>query len=361
MHLVEIVRRRTVPGAGLLLALTRRCPLSCAHCSSRSTMDSEEYADAPFRRVVASFTPEDRPDLVYMSGGEALLRAGLVHDLARAARERGTRSVVLSGMYFARGGRDIPAAVRRAIGAVDHFAASLDAFHEREVGRAEAFAALHRIRDWVPDVSFQVTGLSPEDPYLAGLVADIRRAFADEVPVLVDYVQASGRAADWLPRTEAAVAHGAVIPCALAAWPLVHYDGTVFGCCSQALVARLRPAHLTLGRADADSWPRLRAAAQSAPLLRAVRLLGPVYVRDRFGTAGTPRDGYCGTCVALAGDPGVAGAVAAFLDSPAGRRLEAAGTAMIESAGEGSFTARIGAQAYGDLVALGWREPSCAG
>jgi Radical SAM superfamily len=361
MHLVEILRRRTVPNAGLLLALTRRCPLSCAHCSTRSTLTSEEYSDAPFRRVVASFTPEDRPDLIYMSGGEALLHADLVHDLARSARDAGARSAVLSGMYFAREGRAIPAAVRRAIGAVDHFAASLDVFHEREVGRAEVFAALRRVRDWGPAISFQVTGLSPADPYLAGLVGDIRREFADEVPVLVDYVQASGRAQDWLPRTETTIAHGAVIPCALAHWPLVHYDGTVFGCCSQALVARLRPAHLTLGQAGSDTWPVLRARAESRPLLRAIRLLGPVYVRDRFASATAPRAGYCETCVALADEPATAAAVEAFLGSPAGQRLESVGRVLVEGAGAGSFTTRLGAAAYADLVGLGYREPSCAG
>src|SRR5690242_1506129 len=131
MHLADIMRLRMVPGAALFLAITRRCPLSCAHCITDSSLASEQYSDEPFRRVVDSFTAEYHPRVLYMSGGEALLRAGLVHDLAVAARVVGTRSGVLSGMYFAREGQRMSPAVRRAIGSLDHFAASLDEFHER--------------------------------------------------------------------------------------------------------------------------------------------------------------------------------------------------------------------------------------
>lgn len=158
MHLLEIGAIRNKPAAGLYLALTRRCPLSCAHCSTDSSSTSEQHPETPFRRLVESFEQETRPDLLLMSGGEALLRAALVADLARTARSVGTRSYVLSGMWFARENRRLPAPVSAAIREVDHFAASLDEFHEREVGRADVFRAMHRIRELVPHVSFQLTG-----------------------------------------------------------------------------------------------------------------------------------------------------------------------------------------------------------
>src|SRR6185369_532071 len=148
MHLAELIRLRTTPAAGLLLALTQRCPLHCVHCSTSSTMDADEYDAAPLRRLISTFTAADRPELIFMSGGEPLLRPGLVAELASGARAAGTRSALLSGMFFAR--KRMPAVIRRAISTLDHFSASIDLYHEREVSRDEVFAALSLILDLVP-------------------------------------------------------------------------------------------------------------------------------------------------------------------------------------------------------------------
>ncbi|MBX7265710.1 radical SAM protein [Micromonospora sp. Llam7] len=357
MHLVEILERRTRPAAGVLMALTRRCPLSCSHCSTNSMISSEEYPDQPFRNLVDSFTPQCRPDLVYLSGGEALLRAELVRYLAAGTRRAGGRTVLLSGMYFARDGRQIPRAVREAIASVDHFTASLDEFHEREVSRAEVFAAMHRIRRWVPAVSFQLTGLDDEDPYLAGLVRDVRAEFADEVPILVDHVNPRGRAQRFVSEQEEVLIPGAVIPCGLAAWPLVHYEGTVFACCAQDVVARHRPEHLVLGHAETDPWPVIRERALHSPMLRAIRLAGPLHVESLFAAAPSGSPSYCGTCVALAGDPGIAPAVERYLDTEAGAGLELVGGLMTQRAGADGFARRLGAPRYSELVTLGREAP----
>ena len=71
VHLSEIVALRTAPAAALCLGLTQRCPLSCRHCSSNSTLGLADLSEAPFRRIVGSFTEDSHPDLVVMSGGES--------------------------------------------------------------------------------------------------------------------------------------------------------------------------------------------------------------------------------------------------------------------------------------------------
>ncbi|CAM5737420.1 Radical SAM protein (Fragment) OS=Streptomyces microflavus OX=1919 GN=G3I39_17810 PE=4 SV=1 [Streptomyces microflavus] len=38
MELAELVGLRPFPAAGLLLGLTRRCPLRCGHCSTGSDL-----------------------------------------------------------------------------------------------------------------------------------------------------------------------------------------------------------------------------------------------------------------------------------------------------------------------------------
>lgn len=345
MHLAEMAVRRAVPGAGVFLALTRRCPLSCAHCSTESAMDSEEHAPWPFLRLVASFTEEEHPEFIAMSGGEALLRPALVRELAESARARGTRSYLLSGLFFARTGRPVSRALRAAIGAVDHFAASLDRFHEREVSRRAAFRALHEIRSWGTRVSLQITG---DDAYADDLVRDARREFDDQVPMLVVPLRPVGRARA-LPGEYTGTPGPS--PCEMAAWPLVTYDGTVLACCNENLVRAVRPPHLILGHADLDPWPVLRRRHLDSPVLRTIRAFGPTYA----STGDTP--GYCGVCVTLHRDPGLGERLATLLDSP----LESAVRGLLENGGPQAFARRHGVPGYSDLVTLGWEEPSCAG
>jgi len=365
MHLVEILRIRMVPGAALFMALTRRCPLSCGHCSTESSLASEQYAEEPFRRVVDTFTAQTHPQLLYMSGGEALLRAGLVRDLAVAARAVGTRSAVVSGMYFARDGQSMSPAVRRAIGSVDHFTASLDEWHEREVSRREVFRALHEVRDMVPAVSMQLVGLDHDDPYLLGLIADVRREFDDEVPMLVDLVGAAGRAREWLTEPEPAnsrptAGDDVLAPCFMCSWPLVHWDGTVFACCSQTPVARALPDHLVLGHAARDPWPVLYERQRQRRMLHGIRVFGPMELRRRFGDGDT-RDGYCGTCVRLGEDAGLTARVEEFFDSPAGRALSLATQQLTETADVSKFPAIYGSPRHANLVRLGWKDMTCVG
>ncbi|MDX3074017.1 radical SAM protein [Streptomyces sp. NPDC088354] len=356
MHLLEIGARRSIAAAGVYLALTRRCPLSCAHCSTDSSLSSEQHSELPFRRLVDSFDPQTRPDLLLMSGGEALLRARLVGDLARAARAVGTRSYVLSGMWFAREGRRLPAAVAAAAREVDHFAASLDEFHEREVSRAEVFRAMHLIRDIVPGVSFQITGRNDDDPYLTGLIADVRREFDDQVPILVGTLSAIGRGrglAGLTPTPTSGQPVAAVDPCDRVTWPLVTYDGTVYACCNQDLVERRQPEHLILGHAARQSWPELRELLLEREMFRALRALGPSYVAGRFSEAACDK-GMCGNCVGLAGDREAEQRLTAYLRTDSGRLLERTAREVVERQDATAFSSRR--SRHGGLVALGSEE-----
>lgn len=256
MELAELVGLRPVPCAGLLVMLTQRCPLACAHCSTSSTPRGTDQDAADLLRFINSCGPTDRPELVLLTGGEPLLIPELVRELATSARAVGTRSALLSGMFFAREGR-IPERVLRAITAVDHFSASIDAFHEREVARADVLRALATVLDAGIPVSLHITGTGPDDPYLADLTGEVRRTFGDTVPMLVNEVRAVGRAAAWADpaRVTATATPGAAmesaggpLPCAMAAWPVVAADGTVLACCNQETVDR-RPPPPTCGSA----------------------------------------------------------------------------------------------------------------
>ncbi|MEV7283096.1 radical SAM protein [Streptomyces sp. NPDC093252] len=207
MRLAEIIGLRPVPAAGLFVTLTRRCPLSCAHCSTSSGPRGEDGPAGELRAFVGGFTARDRPEVLMLTGGEPLLRPALVGDLAALAQAAGTRVAVLSGMFFARGG-EVPRQIMRALRNVDHFSASIDAFHEREVPRAAVFRAVHRIMDSGIDVSFHVVGETPDDPYTEDVTGAIRTEFRDRAAMLVNHVRPVGRAAGWAAARSARLLDG---------------------------------------------------------------------------------------------------------------------------------------------------------
>lgn len=373
MHLLDLLAARAEPAAAVLMTVTRRCPLACAHCSTASSMASEQIDAAVLKRFVGTFTPADRPEYVLLTGGEPLLRPRLVRELAERVREVGGRTQLLSGMYFAAGGR-IPVPVRRAIDAVDHFAASVDAFHEREVPRAAVLRVLRQLLDEGKDLSVQLTGRTPDDPYLREATEDIRRELDDRVPVLVTVVRRAGRARTWLPEPGPAARSGAdtghlsvpaaghrstvPVPCSLAAWPVVCFDGTVVGCCNQdvvdaAALGRL-PGHLRLGHIAHDGWAAIRERLLERALLRGIRAFGP---RHLASLAGAGCDGYCAACVNVLGEPGAAARAEAVLERPGVRAVERQLTRLTREGGAETFLRHYGTEGYRELAALGHVAP----
>jgi pyruvate-formate lyase-activating enzyme len=309
MDLTDFLAVRSVPFAGVFLGVTRRCPLHCAHCSTNSMMSSGEPDDAWLRLLVSSFTPDDRPEVLFLSGGEPLLRAGLVADLAERARAVGTKVAMITGAYFAEG--PTPPALQRAMDAVDLLSVSIDEYHEQEVSRAAVFDLVERRLEAGRLANLQTVGSSSDDPYLVELVADVEARFGHRLPVLVGQLGPAGRGAALFDggasgedgvavanprrvRTQAPVVVPAPAPCSFASWPVVTFDGTIAACCNQWVVDGPVPEHLRLGHASTTTWPQLRAAGERRAALRAIRVYGPEAIAAGAGQA---TGGYCSTCV----------------------------------------------------------------
>jgi hypothetical protein len=352
MDLAALLSRRAVPGAGLLLSLTSRCPLSCRHCSTSSAITGPQPAATDLRRFIAGFTVQNRPDVVFFTGGEPLLRPGLLAQLAAMAASAGTASAVLTGAFFAVGGR-IPDRIRAALLAVDHVSISLDAFHEREVPRAAVFALLRELLRLERPVSLHVLGTGAGDPYLADVTGQVRQQFGTAVPMLVSAVQPVGRAAAWATARVLAERSGEPSPCGLAGWPVLAPDGAVIACCAPAAVDRRPvPEHLLLGDVTRDDWATVRQRLLGSPMLRAVRVLGPDQTWSRFGPADgeRPAGDVCRTCHALPEQAERVGAVAAALSGPGGELLDRVAADRQLRAGPVALLRRYAVAPYADLL-----------
>jgi pyruvate-formate lyase-activating enzyme len=358
VELAEIIGLRPVPCAGLLVTVTRRCPLSCSHCSTSSTLAGDQVAGASLLRFMRTLTPREHPRLVMFTGGEPLLRPGLVADLAEAARSAGTATSLLTGAFFARGGGDLPDPIRRVAAAVDHFSISIDAFHEREVARADVFTLLRLLMRSGVAVSLHIVGMGSEDPYLADVTADVRRTFGGAVPMLVSEIRAVGRASSWAAAVQAQ-APGGPQPCAMAAWPVITFDGTVTACCNQDVVdGRPAPALHRLGHIDSDDWATIRTRSLSSPVLRMIRAVGPEYLRDTYldraavRTLASEGSDYCGTCRALGRHPAEVESRFDFAAGPVGAVFDRVAERLQTEAGPIDFVRRHGCARYAELVAL---------
>ncbi len=317
-------------------------------------MQSEEASADIFRRFVGTFTPTDRPELAFIAGGEAFLRPALLEELAITARRSGCRSAALSGMYWARGGR-IPASIRRAIDALDHFSASVDVFHEREVPREDVLRVIEALLADGHDVSIHVVGLDGRDPYLQETTDDIRQRFDDRVPMLCNGINPIGRAAEWFPLPEyAAPARVEPFPCSLSAWPVIGYDGTILACGNDDVLEGPAPDHLRIGHAATDGWPEVRERMLRSPMVRAVRTFGPEYVNERFGSGALACTGYCSTCQKLSGDGPLVQAVELAMSRPASKTVEKTVESFVVAGGARSFVQRFALPRYAELVTLGY-------
>ncbi|GAA2135896.1 hypothetical protein GCM10009760_14940 [Kitasatospora kazusensis] len=361
MHLSEIIAVRSVPGAGVFFALTRRCPLSCAHCSTNSMLSSEQHSETPFRRLAATFTAEHHPEILYLTGGEPLLRPRLVADLVERAHEVGTKVVLITGMYFARADGRVPKPLWKCLTMVDHVTASQDVHHEAQVPRRNAFTVLRRLRDAGRDVSFQLAGSGPQDPYLAEITAQIDRDFDGQVPSLVLKFAAIGRG-EQLYEQPAGLSEDTASPspCEVASWPVVAFDGSISACCNQEVIDGATPAHLSLGHARDLRWAEIVERTGQDPTLRALRVYGPRNALAQIGRKpGCP--GVCDTCIAFEDQPGLAAEFDGLTRRPAFVPTESLVRLMLRDEGPLAFARRSGIRRYAHLVERGLTPTGAAG
>ncbi len=347
MHLAEIGCSRLSLAKGIYLTLTRRCPLTCAHCSTNSTLESEEILAATLIKFVKTFTSTDRPDIVLLTGGEALLRPDLVMQLANIAHSVGSKVYLISGMFFARGNVSIPRKIHKAILSVDHLVASLDVFHEAQVPKASIFKVFETLRSQQKDVSFQLTGSSKDDPYLKRTIAEIREYFQDQVPILVSKLSSIGRAEEWLPKSTRE-AFGNPEPCLFATWPVVAFDGNVVACPHQPVVDGPSPQHLSLGNIAVDDWQTIKRRFLNSSMLRAIRMFGPEYITQEYSSHKSCNKGYCSSCLELSKDPNLDNRMRDLMNLPTSRVMEQTINTLVQESTLDQFPE------YADLIYLGY-------
>lgn len=330
----ELTRRRAIPGAGVFLAMTRRCPLHCAHCSTASTMKSPQSDDDYYRRFVGTFSKANHPEVVWFSGGEPILRHKLVRELASECQELGATTVITTGLYFGRTGR-IAAPIWKTLETMDFVTVSVDSWHEEEVPRERSFACFEQMLERGMSVGLQATGRDENDPYLQALIPNVQERFGDQIGIYVALLKPTGRALaliDPLSPVQHDPDDGRPAPqgCGGLSWPVFGFGDHVANACCNQEAMDTRPDHLNLPL----DWQQITRSLQNDPVLRVINVLGPrVLAYEHDGTQSPDQD-YCTKCQSLANRENLNQTAATILARSSWPILEAVTSALRVEAGD---------------------------
>jgi organic radical activating enzyme len=272
----QIDQIRRSRGGSLLLFITDRCPVGCAHCSVDSRRDSPTISDfALFGEIVDWICAQPALQLVGISGGEPFVeRRGLAHATRRIVEADKRLVVYTSGVWATR--RSPPRWISEVLSRCDTVFLSTDAFHAEQLADARYIAAARAIAAAGAWIVVQVIDDEPMVQTAETLLtAALGERFEDHAELRRVPRLAVGRGADVFAASEHRTAGHAFAPCQALASPVIRYDGVVAACCNERVIMEFGPKRL---RGRAGSHAELDRAMNdfgADPLLRAIGAIGP--------------------------------------------------------------------------------------
>ncbi|MEI5097512.1 radical SAM protein [Streptomyces sp. PmtG] len=255
----DVLTIRRTRGASVLLFLTDRCPVGCAHCSVDSRPDSPRITDFDLlTAIVERLAALPRTSLVGISGGEPFVeRRGLTLAVRHLA-DAGKRVVIYTSGFWARSAR-APRWIDEVLRRTSAVYLSTDAHHvdsqgpERFVNAARVIAGHGRPL---------VVQCVDEGDALADTRASLAHALGPHWHHHAELVPTRG-----LPhgRGAAHYAWTARTPgrdfgrCDVVDAAVVRYDGRVTACCNESVIMGAGPPAL---RRDAADGPQVAAAVR---------------------------------------------------------------------------------------------------
>lgn len=266
----EIERIRRLRGRSILLFLTDRCPVGCAHCSVASRANSPTIRDfALFEEIAGWIAGEPAFEVVAISGGEPFVeRRGLTHATRRFAAA-GQRIVVFTSGVWAHPPRT-PRWITQVLACCATVYLSTDAFHGSQIEDAVFIRAAQAVAK--AGVWLVVQGLNDAttarriDMLLVEAFGSDWHLYA-EVNLIAPLPNGRGKAIfNRAPQTPGEDFG----PCTLVRNPMVRYDGTVVACCNESVLMGHGPPRLRRRAVTAGELAAAAAAFHDDPLLQVI-------------------------------------------------------------------------------------------
>ncbi|MET9250059.1 radical SAM protein [Nonomuraea sp. NPDC003709] len=310
LRLADIERLRRTRGRTVLLYLTDRCPVGCAHCSVAALPAGPRITDHRlFADILAGICAEPGIEAVAISGGEPFAeRRGLILAVD-AFSDAGKDVVLFSSGHWASGPR-CPRWITRVLERSSTVILSTDRFHQAAVDRRRFGRAVEHAARAGCHIVLQLLDEPGAVPFAEGILRDTlgddwsRRA---EITLITPLRAGRGSGVFAIGRRHGVAELGA---CPLTASPTVRYDGVITGCCNESVITGGGPQGLRRRATGAAEVRAALAAFRDDPLLRAVGSVRPDDLVRLPPFAALARARYpdvCGLCWRLhetAGDDG---------------------------------------------------------
>lgn len=306
------------PAHAVALMLTRRCNMTCAHCSVQSGPKiRQEPTDAEILETVHSLA-DNGISGVQVTGGEPMLREKLVFEILRVAKKRGIATTLSTNGFWGRN----PANAWRKVRALkraglSRITVSYDRYHAEFQGHQPALN-IAKAAEWFDmPLNINVTRVA-NDPEIAGLVEPFQQRH--QLKMRFYDVQTVGRARE-LPLAEIrGVTSGFCNACCS---PALTDDGRMTACNGPAYFLSA-DSPLVIGSIHEKSIGALIDKHTDDPILETIRRAGPERLLRELETAGVAREigirkqhsGLCDLCIDINSNPAAVAVLRERLSTP---------------------------------------------
>jgi len=273
LTLAEVDQIRNTPGRSVLLFLTDRCPVGCAHCSVDSRPDSPTIRDYQrFSEILDGLCAQPNLTTIGISGGEPFVeRRGLTLAAERLVGAGKQLVLYTSGIWAT---IEPPTWAREVVRQASCVFLSTDAFHAPSIGDERFARAARTIVDegvWlIVQVIDRPEMVREAERLLQLAFGSPWRAWA-ELSLTPALPYGRGESVFHRTSTQPGQQFGR---CGALAAPVVRYDGVVTACCNEQIIARLGPDRLRQQVSTGDELGAALARFDQDPVLKVIGRVG---------------------------------------------------------------------------------------
>lgn len=254
----------------MLLFLTDRCPVGCAHCSVDSRKDSPTISDFDlFGEVTTWIAQQENYDVVGISGGEPFVeKRGLLEATKKFASVGKSQVVFTSGVWAT--SANTSEWISTVLDRIDTVYLSTDGFHASQISDDVFMRAAKQITAAGCWLIVQFISDPKTEAHVHRL---IQEALGDDFAQFAEFNQTSllenGRGADIFTAPKKYL--GSSLPsCHLARNPMIRYDGQFSACCNESVIMGMGPSALRHKAQSASEMDAVVTGFENDPLIRSI-------------------------------------------------------------------------------------------
>jgi organic radical activating enzyme len=303
----------------LMISLTARCNIECAHCAVWSGPErAERLSREQLVPELAELLEGGWIDAMAVSGGEPFLELDTLREIAALARRRAAPLAVHTNGFWAKThGR--ARELLQGLPGITQLQVSTDEYHQEHLPLERVRNAIKAAVDCGLQAELLVcTWQGDQDPFRHQVRSVMGEDLLARVRVLPSVIDPVGRAASLSERCiEPLRAELPAGRCLQVNRPTLAEDGHLCACCNLSVANRSAPNPLRLGNLSTGSLTDILDRSEQDWLLHALRVGGPRYLAELARTRGVDgvsakryrRGAICDLCADLWADPTTSEAV----------------------------------------------------